>query len=259
MDGCKPISSPIAPGSKLSLFDGDLLPDATEYRRIVRGLQYLTFTRPDLTYAVNQVCQFMHTPRTTYFNVVKTILCYLKGTLDYGIHITKNYSFDISCYSDADWVGCPDNRHSTSGYAIYVGSNLVSWSAKKQKTVSRSSTEAEYCGIANAVAEVQWLQYLLSDLGISFNNSPVLYYDNISATYLTANPICHCYTKHIEIDVHFVRDRQQKLRVLFVSSESQIADIMTKGISSPKFKMTCSKLTIIPMPFSLQEGVKDKG
>lgn len=181
MDGCKPISSPIAPGSKLSLFDGDLLPDATEYRRIVGGLQYLTFTRPDLTYAVNQVCQFMHAPRTSHFNAVKRILRYLKGTLDYGIHITKNYSFDISCYSDADWAGCPDDRRSTSGYAIYIGSNLVSWSAKKQKTVSRSSTEAEYRGIANAAAEIQWLQYLLSDLEISSNNSPVLYCDNISA------------------------------------------------------------------------------
>lgn len=138
----------------------------------------------------------------------------------------------VSAFSDADWAGCPDDRRSTGGFAIYLGSNLVSWSARKQATVSRSSTEAEYKALANATAEVMWIHKLLDELHVSHPLSARLWCDNLGATYLAANPVFHARTKHIEIDFHFVREQvaQKMLDVRFIHSGDQVADGFTKPL-----------------------------
>ena len=129
----------------LSALDGALLPsdDAIEYRCIVAGLQYLTITRPDISFAVNKVCQFLSQPTEVHWEAVKHILRYVKGTLDTGLRNRKSIFTGVSIFTDADWTGCVDDRCSTGGFAMFVGPNLISWSSKKQPTVSRSSTEAE--------------------------------------------------------------------------------------------------------------------
>jgi histone deacetylase 1/2 len=112
---------------KTTVVDGELLSsaDAMEYRSIVGGLQYLTITRPDISYAVNRVCQYLQALRDTHWSVVKRILRYIRLTLSYGLYIWPNPSRFLSAYSDADWAGSPDDRRSTGGYAVFFGSNLI--------------------------------------------------------------------------------------------------------------------------------------
>jgi hypothetical protein len=144
------------------------------------------------------------------------------------------------------YAGCPDDRKSIGAYCVYLGSNLISWSSRKQPTVSRSSTEVEYKSVANTTAELIWIKALLSDLGVQLSTPLKLWCDNIGATYLSANPVFHGRTKHVEIDFHFVRERvaDKTIQVLFISSKDQIADVLTKPIVSTRFKWFCYKLNI---------------
>lgn len=238
MANCKPASTPVDTKQKLSVDVGELATDATFYRSITGALQYLTLTRPDIAYAVNQACLYMHSPREGHWNLVKRILRYLRGTIDSGLHISSSPVTDIRAYSDADWAGCPDTRRSTSGYCVYIGDSLVSWSSKRQPTVSRSSAEAEYRGVANAAAECYWLRNLLTELHVRVDKATVIYCDNVSAVYLSENPVHHRRTKHVELDIHFVRERVAlgQFRVLQIPTQHQIADIMTKGLPTPLFE-----------------------
>ncbi|XP_024164434.1 uncharacterized mitochondrial protein AtMg00810-like [Rosa chinensis] len=150
----KPVSTPMSTKSLLSTNDGDLLDNPTTFREMVSSLQYLTITRPDIAFAVNSVSQYMSKPRVPHRIAAKRILRYIKGTLDHGLSFSpQRQPVHLSAYSDADWAGCPDSRRSTSGYLIYLGSNLISWCSKKQPTIARSSVESEYRSLAHASAE----------------------------------------------------------------------------------------------------------
>ena len=232
MSDCHPVLTPVDSKSKLSATDGAPVANASEYRSLAGALQYLTLTRPDLAYAVQQVCLFMHDPREPHLALVKRILRYVKGTLSFVLHIGTGPVDTLTAYSDADWAGCPDSRRSTSGYCVYLGDTLVSWKSKWQHTVSRSSAEAEYRAVAHVVAECCWLRQLLQELHLPLKKATVVFCDNVSAVYMTANPVHHRRTKHIEIDIHFVREKVAlgEVRVLHVPSSHQYADIMTKGL-----------------------------
>ena len=249
MTECNPCSTPVDTQSKLGA-TGAPVADPSTYRSLVGALQYLSFTRPDVAYAVQQVCLYMHDPREPHLNAVKRILRYLRGTVDYGLQLHRSSPTSLTAYTDADWAGCPDTRKSTSGYGVFLGDNLISWSSKRQQTVSRSSAEAEYRGVANEVAEACWLRQLLSELRRPLQRATVVYCDNISAVYLSTNPVQHQRTKHVEIDLHFVRERVAfgDVRVLHVPTSSQYADIFTKGLPSTIFTEFRSSLNVRGAP-----------
>jgi len=256
MVNCKPALTSMDTKSKLSATSGEKFADPTLYRSLVGALQYLTFTRPDISYAVQQICLYMHDPRTSHFATLKRIIRYIQGTKEFGLRLSPSTVTNLSAYSDADWGGCPDTRRSTSGYCVYLGANLISWSAKRQATLSPSSAEPEYRGVANAVAESCWLRNLLLELHCPISKATVVYCDNVSAIYHLGNPVNHQRTKHIEMDIHFVREKVElgQVHVLHVSTRYQYADIFTKGLSKPLFDDFRSSLSICPPPAST-EGV----
>ncbi|XP_019084225.1 PREDICTED: uncharacterized protein LOC109125894 [Camelina sativa] len=209
MTNCNPCLTPVDIKPKLAEVNSDSPPvkDPTLYRSLAGALQYLTFTRPNISYAVQHVCLFMHDPREEHFNSLKRILRYIKGTITHGLQLHRSPPMAMVAYTNADWAGCPSTRRSTSGYCAFIGANLISWSAKRQHTVSRSSTEAEYRGVANAVAELSWLRNLFVEMRVSVPKTSLVFCDNVSAVYLASNPVQHQHTKHVEIDIHSVRER----------------------------------------------------
>ena len=185
------------------------LTDQTQYRRLIGSLQYLQFTRLDIAFAVNKLSQFMHMPTEDHWQAAKRILRYLAGTPDHGIFFSANNKLVLQAYSDSDWAGDTDDYVSTNSYIIYLGQHPVSWSSRKQNGVPRSSTEAEYRAVANATSEVNRICSFLSELGVSLPSAPIIFCDNVGATFLCANPVFHSRMKHIAFDYHIVRNQVQ--------------------------------------------------
>jgi histone deacetylase 1/2 len=175
-------------------------------------------------------------------------MCYVKDTISIGITFQPSTSTLLSAFSDADWAGCLDDRRSTGGFAIFIGPNLISWSARKQATVSRSSTEAEYKSLANATTEMIWVEALLNELGVKLREKPCLWSDNLGATFLSANPVFHARTKYIEVDFHFVRERvaAKRLAIKFISSKDQVADGFTKALPVKNLYEFRRNLNLVP-------------
>ena len=166
MSTANPASYPMVLTDRLQLTSGTALSDGSEYRMVVGSLQYLHFTRPDIFFAVNKLSQFMHRPTDFHWQAAKRVLRYLAGTRDRGIYLRSNTTLALHAFSDADWAGNKDDYTSTSAYIVYLGSNPVVWSSKKQKTVAQSSTEAEYRCVADTAAELQWIVSLLQEPGV---------------------------------------------------------------------------------------------
>nr|GFA66123.1 ribonuclease H-like domain-containing protein [Tanacetum cinerariifolium] len=168
------------------------------------------------------------------------------GPEDFGLQLYASATTSLVGYTDADWAGCPSTRRSTFGYCIFLGDNLLSWSSKRQHTITRSSAEAEYHDVANVVAETAWLHNLHRELHSPLSTATLVYCDNVSVVYLSANPVQHQRTKHLEIDIHFVRDMVQTshIWVLYVPSHYQYADIFTKGLLTALFEDFCSSLSV---------------
>ncbi|GKF45753.1 ribonuclease H-like domain-containing protein, partial [Tanacetum coccineum] len=179
----------------------------TSYQKLVGKLIYLTNTRPDISYVVHYLSQHMHNPLQSHMKVVLRVLRYLKGSPVLGIQFNKVSDLKLMVYSYADWAKCPKTRKFVTGFCVFLGKSLVSLKSKKQPTISRSSTEAEYRSMASATCEIVWLANLLHSLGLSSVFRVDLHCDNSSAIQLAANPMFHEKSKHFEIDVHFVREK----------------------------------------------------
>ncbi|KAH9646461.1 retrovirus-related pol polyprotein from transposon RE2 [Citrus sinensis] len=233
MQNCKGCDTPIVTGTKLQKEVkgclGQYIEDATSYRSLVGGLQYLVLTRPEIAFDVHKLSQYVTAP------TLQHVMAY------------------------ADWACDVDDRKSIGACCIYFGNNLISWSSKKQAVVTRSSAESEYRALASASAEITWIQPLFSELNIKCTSLPTIWCDNISATELAKNPVYHSRTKHIELDMHFIRDKvlAKELEINYIPSEEQIADALTKPLTFIHFNYFIDKLNVQPCPLSLRGAVKE--
>lgn len=257
----KPASVPITKDTRLQKDESQPLEDPASYRRLIGRLLFLTITRPDLSYAVSQLSQHMGSPTSTHHQAAIRVLRYLKSTPAHGLFYSTSSTIQLKAFSDSDWARCPDTRRSITGFLCILRrfSRLMEiQESKKQNTVSRSSSEAEYHALASTICELQWLTYILQELHPTFIQPALLYCDNQSAQYIAANPTFHEHTKHIEIDCHIVREKlQSKLfHLLPISTTDQIADVFTEPLDPAPFNNLVSKLRVCAIHSSACAGNK---
>ncbi|CAL9000181.1 unnamed protein product [Prunus brigantina] len=214
--GAKPAKVPMDPDLILSP-TGELLKDPSRYHRLVGKLIYLTITRPEITYAVNTLSQFMQEPKRQHLDAAYRLLHYLKEAPGQGLLFSAENKLKLIGYCDADWARCPITRRSVTGYCIFLGNALVSWKSKKQ------------------------------DLRVAHSKPAKLFCDNQAALYIAANPVYHERTKHIELDCHTVRERIERgeIKTGYVHTGKQIADLFTKPLRAPAFSSLLGKLGVI--------------
>ncbi|GAU40777.1 hypothetical protein TSUD_26570 [Trifolium subterraneum] len=254
-----PCSTLMQPQLQLHKNLGKAISDPTVYRRLIEKLLYLTHSRPEISYAVSKLSQFLDCPTDAHMLAGLHVLNFLKNNPGQGLFFSSSSPLTLKGFSDSGWGACPHTRRSTTGFCFFLGSSLINWKSKKQTVVSRSSSEAEYRALAQATCEGQWLLYLLKDFLIHHDSPILIYCDNKSAMHIAANPVFHERTKHIEIDCHVVRDKVQAnvIHLLPVSSKEQIANIFTKSLHPGPFHMLQTKLGIIDMYSSLRGNVNN--
>ncbi|XP_020553714.1 uncharacterized protein LOC110012924 [Sesamum indicum] len=195
----KSVSAPLPTGLKLSSTFGALLPCPNSYRRLVGQLLYLGFTRPDISHSVQQLSQYLTQPCDAHWHAALHVVRYLKGCPSQDLFFPAQNSFVLRAFCDVDWASYVDSRRSLTGFCAFLGNALVSWKTKKQPTVSRSTTEAEYRSLAATVCELRWLSYILAEFNIPLS-LPIDFCDNKAALHILANLMFRERTKHIELD-----------------------------------------------------------
>ncbi|XP_019242575.1 PREDICTED: uncharacterized protein LOC109222711, partial [Nicotiana attenuata] len=232
---CSDVSSVLCPldmNVKLKANEGDPLLKTELYRSLIGKLNFLTHTRPDISYAVQHLSQFMQSPCLPHMSAGLLLLRYLKGTSEHGIFFNASPDLSISAFCDSDWAACPDTRRSVSGYCVLLGGSLVVLKSKKQPIVSMSSAEAKYRAMSKGVAELTWLSRLLTDLGFPCYSSIPLFCDSQAAIHIARNPVFNERTKHIELDCHLVRTKLAEglIHLVHTSSSTQLADLFTNPL-----------------------------
>jgi hypothetical protein len=266
MENCRPTTTPLIAGDQLP----PIPPDASEpdpeakrmYQRMVGSLMYaMVATRPDIAFAVSATGQFASNPQQEHWVAIRHILRYLKGSADFALVYPRQGNLKFEGFTDADWGGNRPDRRSTSGYVYLIGSTALSWSSTRQKSVSLSTTEAEYIASSGAAQELIWLRRLLKDVqnislcpvpadhAVDLPSTP-LHIDNQSAMSLTQTPEYRKRTKHIDISYHFVREKvaSGEITVIWTPTDDMTADILTKALPPIKHDKHVEAMKLLPLP-----------
>jgi hypothetical protein len=209
------------------------------YRSLVGSLMYLSVgTRPDLSYAVSKLTQFLDCFRLSHWTAALRVVRYLLGTRSLALRLGGMSELSLVGFSDSSYADCPNTCRSCMGYCFSLGSGVISWSSRKQKTVACSTTDAEYISLSEACREAMWLRLFTRELSILQPGSTLLLCDNNGARILANDPLHHARSKHIDVQHHYVRERVESLDVIvkYVPSADNIADIFTKGLPRPAFE-----------------------
>jgi histone deacetylase 1/2 len=246
MEHCAPSQTPLPEGITLAKETATPSVDATIYRMLVGKLLFLTKTRLDITHAVNVVSRFMQHPQEAHMQAAKHILRYVRRYPNLGLFFEAGEENYLHGYTDADYGQDIDDRISVGAYIFFLGNTPISWNSKKQSSTSRSSCESEYRALAKCSCEAIWIRRLLQELKILDNKPTILYCDNQSSIKLSYNPVFHEKSKHFEIDYHFTRQKVENniIRVEYISSQEQPADLLTKPLGRIKFEECRKRLNL---------------
>jgi transposase InsO family protein len=245
---CKPVSTPMLKGTEISTSENDNQAQKFPYRQAVGALMYLMLgTRPDLAYSVGFISRTLENPTREDVIRVKRVFRYIAGTLDLGIVYRSNVDEGfLDVYSDADFGGCTSTGRSTSGVIVRYAGGAISWMSQRQPVVATSTTEAEIIAANEGAKEAIWLSRLFRGI-IQLRDVPIIQVDNSAAVRLAQNPEFHRRTKHISIKHFFIREKvtEGKLGVQQISTEHQVADIMTKPLPKTRLKILCVKMGLM--------------
>ena len=235
---CNSAITPLEARAQFTYEEGKSTVNSTVYRSLIGSLRYLTHTLPDLLFAVGILSRHMENPTQEKYIGVKRVLRYLKGTKDYGLFYKKgDLKGELIGYSDSDFAGDCNDRKSTLGYIFFFGGMTLSWSSQKQSIFALLSCEAEYIAATSATCQAVWMSRLLGELMSNDMTKVKLLVDNQSVITLSKNPVHHNRTKHIETCYHFVRQcvEDKRIKIEFVRTEDQLADIFSKALGRQKF------------------------
>jgi hypothetical protein len=235
---CKAMTTPMETNLNLPVDTSSELVDATLYRQIIGSLMYLTNTSTNICFAMNTLSQYLVEPRRVHLVAAKHVMRYLKGTLDYVLCYIEDHDFRLYGYTDSDWAGSASDKNSTSGCCFSLGSAMTSWQSRKESSIALSTTEAKYIAACSTNCESIWLWKLLTCLFDLEMEAIVILCDNQSCIKRTENPVFHDKSKHIEIRYHYIRDMVQRgaIKLQFVGTDEQVADVLTKPLSRVKFE-----------------------
>ena len=242
MKDCKSITTPLDVKAQLvKLTDEEHEGHMQEmqgvsYKEAVGSLMYATVaTRADIAFAVSVVTQFMSKPSSMHWVMVKSILRYLKGTLDVKLCL-GGMALTLKGYCDADWGGDVNSRRSTMGYVFFLGQGAISWSSKRQPTIALSTTEAEYMAASQSVKEAIWFRELMADVGCVQERATMIICDNQGCIALAKNPKHHSRTKHIDVQHHFIREKveEEVIELRYCPTQEMVADVLTKALTRDK-------------------------
>lgn len=237
MEDTKPVATPLDGNLKLSKCTEEDQIDVTMYKSLIGSLMYLCVaTRPDISHAVSKLSQYNSDPRQSHWVAAKRVLRYVQGTLSMGL-VHKKTGDPLVGFVDADWGGDLDDRLSYTGLMMRLAGAAVSWESRKQRSVALSSSESEYVALSEIAKETVYMRNFLQELNFMRENEPAthIFCDNQGAQNLVRNPVHHARTKHIHIRNHYVREvfERGEINITYVSSENNVADVLTKGLFAP--------------------------
>lgn len=250
MEDCTPVSTPMITSCKFNKDDESSNANQTLYKSMIGSLLYVTAAKPNIMQAIGYVARFQAAPKETHVHAIKRIFKYLKGNMEYGLWYPSGNDFSLTAYTDAEWGGSIDDRKSTSGGTFFLGKCLVSWHSKKKAFLSLSTAEAKYIvATVPCYTQVLWMKQILKDFKVDFSHPISILYDNMSAINISKNIVLHSRTKHIPIKYHFLREQvsDQQVKLEYVSTKDQLADVFTKPLPKDTFERLRQQLGVVSL------------